>query len=337
MVEERDERYDGEEGEYHFSDEQMNYDDLEAAKPEPLTSKQSALEKLSKITPKRRVVIAGLVFIILMGVVYKMLAPSTTQESTEFASITSTKESAKTAPIKTTPPAMTEQTKNPIEMTMPAVPTGMTNPAGVSMTPPVPAQSMPAPPITQAVTVPSGTVTVPLPTQTSTATVAPPVPPTAAPSHNVEEKIASVEQQNAAIMNLLQTEYAQKMSDYEMQANLVRGKMDELNKRMNRIEANLNQMTELLQQGASPKTGAVITETLPVAAAPMGPKVMYNVQAIIPGRAWLKSDSGDTVTVAEGDILKDYGRITKIDPYDGVVEIDTGHKTIALSYGMNVE
>ncbi len=67
------------------------------------------------------------------------------------------------------------------------------------------------------------------------------------------------------------------------------------------------------------------------------PKIAFTVQAIIPGRAWLKSDSGDTVTVAEGDALKGIGRITKIDPYDGIVQIDTGRKVVTLSYGVSTE
>ena len=49
----------------------------------------------------------------------------------------------------------------------------------------------------------------------------------------------------------------------------------------------------------------------------------------------VESESGETVTVAEGDALKGYGRIAKIDPYDGVVMIDTGTRTISLSYGVN--
>jgi intracellular multiplication protein IcmG len=73
------------------------------------------------------------------------------------------------------------------------------------------------------------------------------------------------------------------------------------------------------------------------AARPEVPKIAFSVQAIIPGRAWLKSDSGDTVTVAEGDMLKSYGRVTKIDPYDGIVDIDTGTKIVSLSYGLNGE
>jgi hypothetical protein len=43
------------------------------------------------------------------------------------------------------------------------------------------------------------------------------------------------------------------------------------------------------------------------------------------------------VTVAEGDILKNYGKIIKIDPYDGVVQIDAGGKIVTLSYGATTE
>jgi hypothetical protein len=167
-----------------------------------------------------------------------------------------------------------------------------------------------------------------------------PSPPPASLPQNVGDRVKAVEDHNAAIMNLLQTEYAQKMSEFEMQSNLVRGKMDEMAKRVNRIESSLNQITQLLQQSAphTNKSQAPAMESAPM--MPMRsaiPKVTYTVQAIIPGRAWLKADSGDTVTVAEGDTLRDYGRITKIDPYDGVVEIDTGNKIIALSYGMSAE
>ena len=63
------------------------------------------------------------------------------------------------------------------------------------------------------------------------------------------------------------------------------------------------------------------------------PKIPYNVQAIIPGRAWLRADNGETVTVTEGDVIKDVGRVTKINPYDGVVDINTGNRVISLSYG----
>ena len=76
-------------------------------------------------------------------------------------------------------------------------------------------------------------------------------------------------------------------------------------------------------------------EATPQPAAATEPKIAYTVQAIIPGRAWLRSDAGDTVTVTEGDVIKDVGRITKIDPYDGIVQVNTGTKVVSLTYGNN--
>jgi intracellular multiplication protein IcmG len=303
MVDEKDEHYEDEEEEYHFSDEQLNFDvepetsKEEAAPPPP--RKESLLSKLKSLTPRRRAMIAGVIFIILMGVVYQMLKPA----------------------------------KNP-------TPLNMANELKPVNVPPVTKPTAP-PPEQVVVQPPMGTVTVTPPPQVVVAPppVVQPSPPAASPEGaalNLQERIATLEQQNAAIMNLLQTEYAQKISDYEMENNMLRGKIDEMNKKINHIESSMGKISESLQGGGMPSPRVQAVEVaLPAMRAE--PRVTYTVQAIIPGRAWLKSESGDTVTVAEGDILRGYGRVAKIDPYDGVVEIDTGTKVIALSYGMNAE
>lgn len=146
------------------------------------------------------------------------------------------------------------------------------------------------------------------------------------------DKITSLEQQNAKLTNTLQIDYAQKMSDYENQSVALQAKLKELNARVASMEATLNQITQMLQGNNTTKP-IMGSSALAVREMEASNKPTYTVQAIIPGRAWLKSDVGDTVTVAEGDVLKDYGRITKIDPYNGVVDIDTGAKTVSLSYG----
>ena len=117
--------------------------------------------------------------------------------------------------------------------------------------------------------------------------------------------------------------------------------MTEMTKRINRMEAGITQISKMLRGPANRSMDSLAPAApegsvvyAPPAARMSEPKMVYTVQAIIPGRAWLKSESGDTVTVAEGDVLKDYGRVVKIDPYDGVVNIDTGSKVITLSYGV---
>lgn len=50
----------------------------------------------------------------------------------------------------------------------------------------------------------------------------------------------------------------------------------------------------------------------------------YSVHAIIPGRAWLKSSSGQILTVTEGDKVSDYGTVAVIDAANGLVRTSSG-------------
>ena len=50
----------------------------------------------------------------------------------------------------------------------------------------------------------------------------------------------------------------------------------------------------------------------------------YVVHAIIPGRAWLKSASGQIITVTEGDSMDNYGKVIVIDAGNGAVLTSSG-------------
>ncbi len=50
----------------------------------------------------------------------------------------------------------------------------------------------------------------------------------------------------------------------------------------------------------------------------------YQVHAVIPGRAWLKSTKGTIITVAEGDNLGNYGKVLVIDAAHGLVLTSSG-------------
>jgi seryl-tRNA synthetase len=49
-----------------------------------------------------------------------------------------------------------------------------------------------------------------------------------------------------------------------------------------------------------------------------------SVYAIIPGRAWLRTPDGKTMTVTEGDNVGEYGKVLKIDAPNGVVITSSG-------------
>lgn len=53
-------------------------------------------------------------------------------------------------------------------------------------------------------------------------------------------------------------------------------------------------------------------------------KTSYFIQAIIPGRAWLKTKKGATITVSEGSLVSGYGRVKIIDPHQQEVVMSSG-------------
>jgi hypothetical protein len=353
MVHERDDEYEGQEdGEYHFSDDQANYEmepeittktDAPAApKPAPVSAGTSK--------NLRRPVLGVVVFVLVIFLVYKIISPSSSVPPTDFSQTTS-------ASTKT----MT--TRQPVEKTT-VVTTTTSTPARVAAPPPVTTVTTVTAPVQQQpqqivqpiqTTMPAQ----PLPAQQPQQVPAPEM--SSAQASSAIDKLIQLQDQNTKLITQYQTESAQKIAEYETQNNELQGKLQDMALRLNALETTITHLTKALQDargggagmasnnnansnGGGPVTNGASAGVMPadntqvVMARPMAvPKSMYSVQAIIPGRAWLKSDNGETVTVAEGDILKNYGKIIKIDPYDGVVQIDAGGRTVTLSYGATTE
>lgn len=205
--------------------------------------------------------------------------------------------------------------------------------------PPAPAQPQPsatppAPVAPVAAASPAPAAAAPAPTQqtmpvATTVVTSPAVTPT-----NTDAAIAAMAATNEKLMNQLQAEYSQKVNDFSNQNKALQENMQALNSRVAGLESQLTQLVQTLSRQTGmggPTTLNVVPAQQP--APIVQPKINYNVQAIIPGRAWLKSDNGETLTVAEGDSIRELGRVTKIDPYDGIVEVNTGSKTVSISYG----
>jgi hypothetical protein len=162
---------------------------------------------------------------------------------------------------------------------------------------------------------------------------------------NYEMVANGLNNQSNTAANQVQAEYVQKLNDFAVQNKMLQNQVQTLNSRVSSLETELTQLTRVLmrqyqsqsQNANQPNPAAYPNNGAPVPAQMSSqqaePKSLYNVQAIIPGRAWLRAENGETVTVAEGDQIKDLGRVSKIDPYDGVVEINTGTKVISLAYG----
>lgn len=393
MLNDREDKYDNDDSEYHFTDEDVSYE-VETESPKASASSganASVAAVLNRLAQSKRILISAGVFVVLIFLVYKMVAPSSPKVDIP-APVLAQQNNPGTAP----------QNASPMQANMPQATTAP-NPAANPMlaqqpptTPPMPApteqsmtsvnpqpvaelpqQSQPMPSQEQLSSGPQPTMTPPpvagseapasgmnaesaqpavmvqqtMPEQTpenKAAITMPPVMPvqSAVPAQPYEtpaqqpSRMEQIVNENEKMMTQLQADYSQKASEYAAQNKELQDQMQTLNTRVASMESQMSQLVQALTkqtQGANQsnasQSSAPANDAQPNQAANDAPVSRYSVQAIIPGRAWLRSDSGEAVTVAEGDTIKELGKVTKIDPYDGVVEINTGSKVISLSYG----
>lgn len=341
MRDDRDNYDRQDDSEYHFSEEDVSYD-VETEVPK--TSKtNSAQLVLNRLTRSKRMLISIAVFFALIFIVYKMVSPSSSVPSTNIAPVVAQKTSSK--PMENKPTSSIVQptvaatvpapVSIPAETIAPANNSVATQPMPPTMQPVMQSSAQPMPSTMQPQTAmtppPAQPAPVAAPMMTPSTAAATPSGAVIPPTSVIDQGIAAMTATENNLTAQMQSTSAQKINEFEAQNKALRDQLDTLNARMSTMENQLNQLVQaLMKQNQS----QAVTPASPVETAqPAVPKIAYSVQAIIPGRAWLRSDSGETVTVAEGDVIKDAGRVTKIDPYDGVVEINVGGKLVSLSYG----
>jgi len=364
MVHERDGKYDvQDDGEYHFSDDQANYEmEPEVVKlptPDKSTPKSSGGGISSLISQYRRPLIGGVVLIFLIFLVSRILAPATSAPpATDFAQNSGSTDQV-TAEVRRQPakvanasPIQAEnQAFNPLPQPLAMSGNSPTSRAANAQLVAPTSIAAPATTTTTTTVYPASAAVVPqavqqFPEQATTVQQQPAADTiSSAPAQSSIDKLIALEEQNAKIISQIQTETAQKLADNDAQSIAVQEKLQDFTMRIASVETALSRLGKSMQDVKAPASISTSrplsgpSDTVAEVVARPTPEIKssYTVQAIIPGRAWLKSDAGDTITVAEGDILKKIGRIIKIDPYDGVVQIDNGGKLITLSYGVNSE
>lgn len=353
MANNRDDFEHSEESEYHFSDdEDVSYEaeNEPAAKSEEKPAAAKRLNVFTNMSQSRRMLLSAVVFLVLVFIVYKMFVPSSAPPSTDITAAapapvqSSTMASAapggagrSAAPLKAEPakPPVMPQT----EQAAPQTPAAMPQTAAVSQPAPAmqaapsaaPVQSAPMatqqmppvipvqPPTGAYEQAPAQPVTGSQPVQAGAA----PVPASSQGAVLTAESQQMISQMNAA--------YQEKLNQYDTENKAMQDQMQALSSRVAMMEGQINQLVQVLTRQAAAQAAA---------AQPVQPEIKstaagYTVQAIIPGRAWLRGANGETVTVTENDMIKDLGRVTKIDPYNGVVEVNTGTKVISLAYGVS--
>ncbi|MBX3708603.1 MAG: hypothetical protein KIT56_01570 [Gammaproteobacteria bacterium] len=387
-----DDKYEGsEESEYHFSDEEVSYEvESESLKQENARSEGIKENIFSQLSNSKRMLISLGVFLVLVFVVYKMVAPTTTSApATDIAAAPAVDQSHLSAapptpveagPSQVTPaiPAGVSSQQTSIAQAVPtspvsqpvaqapvvqpgsqqqiAAPVVSTAPAAVVQTQqtapvvqpvvvspqlpqPLPQQPVIQPPVIgggaaqQSVPVPGLPAVIPVQTTAPVYPISQQVGVASVPTGSIEVRAASLAAESERLMGQMQAQYSQQFNEFSNQNKALQEQMQSLSARVTAMESQLNQLVQALTRHGQSSSMATPPASSPEQPQAANIKIAYNVQAIIPGRAWLKSENGETLTVAEGDMIRGVGRVTKIDPYDGVVEVNTGNKAVSLSYG----
>lgn len=144
----------------------------------------------------------------------------------------------------------------------------------------------------------------------------------------LEKKMEEQEQTYKQQIQLLESDLA-KIS--QSSAHTYKG-IDSLQQDVHNLSNAVKILTEQIRSLKQPPKPA----TKPKESAPSKPKKKHQtpasseaipslcVYAIIPGRAWLKTTSGKTITVSEGDTIAEFGRVLKIDAGNALVVTSSG-------------
>lgn len=228
------------------------------------------------------------------------------------------------------PPATTQITKaetKASEISTTNIPTGSgTQPASASSAT-MPSQDQPNPSAIVPTGVPTANKSPDLFTPPIGAVASTPSPVPAAPGQletledntkKTQERLGKLETRFGELMDAMGT-LNQNMNQLSREMSTVNDSIQKVNKDVKTLK-DQNQAAPSLQTpvqkqetkaaGPSPTVGS---------SAPM-----LSVHAIIPGRAWLKSRDGSTITVTEGDSLDRFGKVLVIDASNGVVITSSG-------------
>jgi intracellular multiplication protein IcmG len=172
----------------------------------------------------------------------------------------------------------------------------------------------------------------------STMPVQPPAPPViqpvqeiapmpqapAAPSPDVSELTQKLSNMESTEQNLRSdiSNLSGQLSTLNSSMSELSNKISNLNQMVsslsNRVEQQSNQIAALIAANARPKKPPVALRRVRTQ------RMVYFIQAIIPGRAWLIATNGSTLTVRDGSRVPGYGTVRLIDPNQGRVVMSSG-------------
>lgn len=153
------------------------------------------------------------------------------------------------------------------------------------------------------------------------AVIAPVQPVIMGSDNELKQKVSAIDQS--------QQNVTAEVNSLGQQVSAVNNSMNNLNTQI----SNLNQVITNLSNQVVKQSEEI--SVLMTRSEPKRPKivlhrvhtrpVVYHIQAVIPGRAWLIGTNGSTLTVREGTVVAGYGTVKLIDAMQGRIVTSSGH------------
>lgn len=148
--------------------------------------------------------------------------------------------------------------------------------------------------------------------------------------------VAGVRQEDFDNLNIKATRIEQNLHELNKDIEATKSRLGQiemnvsaLDTRLTEISTSLQRITEQLQPKKPPVTLNKTVKLKTVKASPrqakQSAKVVYHVKAVIPGRAWLITNDGTTLTISIGSLLPGYGYVKAIDYQHERVILNSGY------------
>lgn len=146
----------------------------------------------------------------------------------------------------------------------------------------------------------------------------------------LDQQISVLQEKSAELKQSLDDQKAvmqSRLSSLESSIADLRSGIEALEDNVQSLSYQVRKATQLITVSAKKQItmGAEKAEKMRV-------RKKYFVEAVIPGRAWIRGADGSTNTVTVGDYIEGYGRVTAIDAYSGTVTTSSG---VRIYYGVN--
>ncbi|MDF1684137.1 MAG: type IVB secretion system protein IcmG/DotF [Legionellaceae bacterium] len=142
---------------------------------------------------------------------------------------------------------------------------------------------------------------------------------------NTEKKVTALEQERSRLKTDLFA-MQKEIRDVTQTVSTMTASLNDIKQSMEQMNDKMEQQSQQMVRLQSIKRTRRSTASKPKArkVTPKVERTHYYIQAIIPGRAWLMSTKGATLTVSRGSAVPGYGDVRLINPKLGRVFMSSG-------------